>query len=279
MTTVASAPSAPTTELVVHPAAEIFPALTSGADFDQLVADIATNGLQRPIVRNLRGAIIDGRRRALACQLTGTPPTYRLWTGDPWTHVLTANGHRFVGAGHRAMIAAAVSFDTRARLIGTQLRQLCGVSMGSLHRAKTVCRKGTPELQALCAAGVVPLTTGARIAGLPIDAQNRFTEKVKSGAEATKAGPPGWTGQPYPPPGGPAYTKREARYRYVQEPALNLIANSFDGLGIALATANGRLDPAITPEQAAQWRSDLSRQAQSFRQLLALLKERSTQGE
>ncbi|MGH3985914.1 MAG: hypothetical protein ACRDTZ_01170 [Pseudonocardiaceae bacterium] len=262
--------------LVVHPAAEIFPAATTGPEFDELVADIKAHGLRHCIARNLRGAIIDGRARALACRIADVAPRYRLWTGNPWRLAIAANDHRFTGSGHRAMLAAAIAYDTRSALNGIQTRELCRVSQGSMNRAKTVLRKGTPELQTLAATNRVQLTTAARIALLPIDAQNAFTEKVEAGADAQKAGPPGWRGNDLSR--NPPLTKREARYRYVQEPALALMANSFEGLAIALASADGLLDPAITPEQAAQWRSDLSRQGKSYRQLLALLKDRSAQG-
>jgi hypothetical protein len=249
----------PATSLVVHPATDLFPALVTGPDFDALLADITANGLKHPIVRTLRGAILDGRRRALACRLTGIHPKYRVHTGNPWAFVITANAHRLGNNNHRAMVAGTVAADPAANL-----------------RAKTVARTGTDALKALAATGRVPLTTAARIAGLPIEAQDKFVARIENGGHPRFVGRPGWTGED-PPPEPLKFTQREARYRYVQESALTLMGNSFAGLDFALASAAHGLDPAITPEQAAHWRSDLSRQSKSFRRLMALLllRERS----
>jgi hypothetical protein len=264
----------PVTALVVHPATQLFPAQVNGPEFDDLYNDIAANGLKRPIVRTLRGVILDGRRRALACRLAGKTPLYRVHTGDPWRFVLTANQHRFGGNGHRAMVGGILAADPNCQLAGKELVELTGVSsMGSMLRAKAVARTGTDALKALTEADRVPLTTAARIAGLSVSAQDTFVARINDGGHPRFVGRPGWTGdEPAGPP--PKLSQREARYRYVQEPALQLMANSFDGLGIVLTGADA-LDPAISPEQAAYWRGDLSRRSKSFRRLLALLAERS----
>jgi hypothetical protein len=264
----------PATALVVHPATDLFPADITGPDFEALVADIAANGLQRPIVRTLRGAILDGRRRALACRLSRKPPLYRVHTGDPWRFVLTVNQHRLTTNGHRALIGATLALDPNCALIGRHIVELTGVSsMATMLRAKPVVRGGTDALKALVASGRVQLTTAARIAGLSAEVQDAFTERIKAGAHPRFVGRPGWTGEGLPPDPSVKLSQREARYRYVQESALQVMANSFDGLAIVLASADG-LDPNITPEQAAHWRSDLSRQSKSFRRLMALLNDR-----
>jgi hypothetical protein len=265
----------PITALVVHPATQLFPAETSGPEFDALYNDIAANGLQRPIVRTQRGAILDGRRRALACRLSGQKPLYRLHVGDPWRFVLTVNQHRLGGNGHRAMVGGILAADPNCKLTGKQLVELTGVSsMGTMLRAKAVARSGIDALRALVETDQVPLTTAARIAGLSVRAQETFVARIDNGGHPRFVGKPGWRGEDPPPGPPPKLSQRQARYRYVQEPALQLMANSFDGLGIVLASADG-LDPAISPEQAAYWRSDLSRRSKSFRRLLALLAERA----
>src|SRR6267154_2252272 len=48
----------------VHPAAGLFP-MMSGAELDELSADIAKNGLQHPVVR-LGNQLLDGRNRVVA---------------------------------------------------------------------------------------------------------------------------------------------------------------------------------------------------------------------
>jgi hypothetical protein len=266
----------PITALVVHPATELFPAEVNGPEFDDLYNDIAAHGLKRPIVRTLRGAILDGRRRALACRLTGRTPLYRVHTGDPWQFVLNANQHRLGGNGHRAMIGGILAADPNCNLTGKQLVELTGVSsMGTMLRAKAVARTGIDALKALVETDRVPLTTAARIAGLSVSAQETFVSRIDNGGHPRFVGRPGWRGEdPLAGRPAPKLSQREARYRYVQEPALQLMANSFDGLGIVLTSADA-LDPAISPEQAAYWRSDLVRRSKSFRRLLALLAERS----
>lgn len=64
--------SAQATPLKPHPAAEIFPEMTS-ADFDALVDDIKQNGLLETIILH-RGMILDGRHRYRACQRLGIKP-------------------------------------------------------------------------------------------------------------------------------------------------------------------------------------------------------------
>jgi hypothetical protein len=189
--------------------------------------------------------------------------------------VVAVNVHRFTSNNHRALVAGAISIA--AHIPGRELVSLCGVSsVGSMIRAKVVVRSGTDRLKALTAAGLVPLTTGARIANLPLEAQDTFCERIEAGGHPRFVGRPGWTGGDDPAgPDAHQLSKREARYRYVQESALQVMANSLDGLAIVLASADGGLHPAITPEQAAHWRRDLSRQMKSIRRLMALLSERS----
>jgi hypothetical protein len=266
--------------LVVHPAVELFPLIADGPEFDELCADIADKGLRRPIVRTLKGAILDGRRRALACRVTGVAPKYSVHAGNPWRYVVTANDHRFTNNNHRAVIGGMILCDPAAKLSGREAREACGVSsMGSLMRGKAIARSGTPDLIKLTIADQVPLTTAARIAGLSTSAQDTFVAKVEHGAQPRHVGRPGWTGDHSAPDPTAKLSQREARYRYVQETAMQTMANSLESLGIVLNSATG-LDPSITPEQAAHWRSDLSRLGKNYRQLMVLLKDRSAaQGE
>ena len=268
------------TALVVHPAAELFPLIAEGPEFDALCADIAEKGLRRPIMRTLKGAILDGRRRALACRAVGVAPKYSVHAGNPWRYVVTANAHRFTGNNHRAVVGGMIACEPSAKLAGREVLDACGVSsMGSLMRGKAVARTGTSDLIELTAAGRVPLATAARIAGLSVNAQDTFTARVERGAQPRHVGRPGWTGDNAPPDPTAKLTQREARYRYVQDTAMQTMANALDSLGIVLNSAVG-LDPNITPEQAAHWRSDLSRLGKNYRRLMVLLKDRSAaQGE
>lgn len=265
--------------LTVHPAAELFPPM-SDHEFGELVADIRKNGLRQPIVRTPSGALLDGRSRWRACQETGVEPRFVVHRGDPWVFAIGANLHRKpLTHSQRAMIAAELADRPKGRTNNAgghlpptrqQAERLLGVSIGSLDRAKRVVKYGTPGLKELTAAENVQLTTASRIALLPAKEQDAFVARVKEGADARALGRPGGVFDDPTPP----ITRREARYRYVQETTLRVLADSLDGLAMVLAGAEG-LDPALTPGQAAQWRSDLSRRMKAIRQLQLLLKERS----
>lgn len=93
----------------VHPAAELFP-LIEGDEFDQLVADIDTNGLLEPVWVMPDGALLDGRNRVKACVKTSTPIQTRTYEGsDPIGFVLSLNlKRRHLTTGQRAMLALQV---------------------------------------------------------------------------------------------------------------------------------------------------------------------------
>lgn len=258
----------------IHAAANVFH--YDPGDFDGLVADIREHGLREPIVRNSSGAILDGRRRYHACIAAGVKPTYRVYVAEPFRFVLKANAHRLDHLNQRAMVAVRAALHPASRLGFRDVQALCGVSMGSLQRARTAIRSGIPALVARTEAGDVPLSTAARLAGEPPEEQERFLRQIDLGFAARSIGSrlEQRRRNPYAPPPERPLTQRVARYRYVQESALQLVANCFDSLAIVMNTAHG-LDPNISSEQAAQWRADLSRRAKSYRALLALLNARS----
>lgn len=260
-------------DLNLHPATDTFPPV-AGHALAQLATDIQANGLRKPVVRDAHGRVIDGRARLLACHAAGVEPRFMVHNGDPWRYVLEANPHRYVSRNHKALVAAALSMEGRCPISGHQLESIIGIPAGALHRAKIVLKTGVPGLRDLVQTEQIPLSTGARIAGLPFSAQEEFVNRVNAGIPHRLASPgqmPQLTALPDTAP----RTQREARYRYVQAPAMGAIANSLDALGLVIASASYGLDPDITPVQAAQWRSDLNRRARAFRQLLNLLKERS----
>jgi len=263
----------------VHPAAMVFPQVT-GAAYAALKADIAEHGLVEAVVVTTDGAILDGRARLRACRELGVQPRFRVLVGDPWRYAIACNLPRLPDMNARAIVAATIALGNpheHRRPNARQAQELCDVSMGSMNRAKTVVRTGTTSLVDLTAAGQVALTTAARVAGFPAAQQDRFCDRVRAGGDPKLIARPGWRGDHEgPTPGSPA-SRREARYRHVQEPALRAMADSFDALAVVVSAADAGLDPAITPEQAAQWIRDLSRRARSYRQLLTQLKERSNE--
>jgi len=101
-----------------HPAAELFP-LMQGADFAELVADMAEHGQREEIV-TYDGLILDGRNRYRACQELGLAPVYREWdgVGDPVAYVLSMNLHRrHLTSSQRAVLALDVlpMLESKAR--------------------------------------------------------------------------------------------------------------------------------------------------------------------
>jgi ParB-like chromosome segregation protein Spo0J len=68
----------------------------SDADFDELVTDIKTNGLQQPIVC-YQGKILDGIHRSKACHIAGCKPTFVEFKGtdkEAEAFVISANSRR-----------------------------------------------------------------------------------------------------------------------------------------------------------------------------------------
>jgi ParB-like chromosome segregation protein Spo0J len=95
-----------------HPAADIFPLLPeTEKEFQELVADIKTNGLIEPIWI-FEDQILDGRNRARACETAGVPPRYEeadLKGQTPLEFVVSKNLHRrHLTATQRAAIAAEI---------------------------------------------------------------------------------------------------------------------------------------------------------------------------
>ena len=78
----------------VHPAANAFPVLPDSA-FDDLVADVAANGLTFPIAV-IGHEIIDGQTRLRACLAAGVEPAFNelAHSTDVWAYVATVNVHR-----------------------------------------------------------------------------------------------------------------------------------------------------------------------------------------
>src|SRR4029077_1311698 len=81
-----------------------------GAEFDELVADVKTNGLHEPIVV-FEEKILDGRNRYRACQAAGVEPTYTTYQGDdPLALVISLNlKRRHLNESQRAMVAARLA--------------------------------------------------------------------------------------------------------------------------------------------------------------------------
>ena len=101
-----------------HPACDLFP-LMDGEPLKELAADVAVHGLLEPIVLH-EGQILDGRNRAIACDIAGAEPHYREWEGNgsPTEWVISANlKRRHLTNEDRALIAVDLRklFEGEAR--------------------------------------------------------------------------------------------------------------------------------------------------------------------
>lgn len=108
-----------------HALANLFP-LLEGREFDELVADIKTNGLHEPIWI-YQGEILDGRNRYRACIAGGVEVRTREYMGDsPVAFVWSLNGtRRQLNKSQLAMIAVKMleplKAEAKKRQEATQL--------------------------------------------------------------------------------------------------------------------------------------------------------------
>jgi ParB-like chromosome segregation protein Spo0J len=179
-------------EYEYHPIANVFP-LMEGEEFKALVQDIKANGLREPITV-FEGKILDGRNRYRAVLDAG----HRLKDQDfkpyietkPLEFVISANVHRrHLNESQRAVVAAKLvttklGDNQHIRREGRPIDQptaaeMLNVSEKSVQRAKNVCDKGAPELQALVESGKVAVSAAEKLA-------NKLSNKEDQTALASK---------------------------------------------------------------------------------------------
>lgn len=142
-------------KMKVHPVAALFPMM--GADeLAALAADITERGQLQPIVVGAGGEILDGRNRAVSCEMAGVAPDYVTYQGDdPAGYALAANvQRRNLTTSQRYMI-----MEQARRLNGQSMRKAAG-GTNSYHshlaEAATVLDHA-PDLAADVASGLMPL--------------------------------------------------------------------------------------------------------------------------
>ncbi len=170
-----------------HEIANVFP-LIEGAEFKELVADIAANGLREPIIL-LDGKILDGRNRYRACVEAGVEPRSVAYSGaDPVAFVVSLNlRRRHLNEGQRAWVAAQIASLGKGRpaeqnpsidgLKQADAAALLNVSVPSVQRATVVRDHAVPELQAKVASGSVAPSTASDIARLAADEQREIVAR------------------------------------------------------------------------------------------------------
>jgi hypothetical protein len=107
-----------------HPAANIFP-LMQGAEYEDLKADIAANGLREAIWLHKDGRIIDGRNRHRACLDTDTLPQFRTW------------------GGKGSLVSFVVSLNLHRRHLSSSQRAAAAIEMLPLYEAEAKERQVT----------------------------------------------------------------------------------------------------------------------------------------
>jgi protein gp37 len=155
-----------------HALSAAFPAMTD-AEFGELRADIAANGLRVPITL-YEDQVLDGWHRYTACDQTGTEPRFEPFEGN-WTDavalVASANVHRRHLTPHeRGIAAATVAVLSVGRppnsapvlnLTVGQAADLFAVSTAHVQQAKTVLASGDETLKSDMKAGKVSIKKAA----------------------------------------------------------------------------------------------------------------------
>lgn len=194
----------------IHEAANIFP--MDGSSIGSLAEDIASNGLQVPI-ELFQGQIIDGRRRAAACEKAGVEPKFRhVSPADPVAYVLSLNLHRrHLTPAQRAMVGARAReiYDRQAKERMTeggrsggkgrpkqgvenlpppnsdtgkardQVGKVVGVSGKSIDHATRVINHAVPEVIKAVDEGRMAISTAAILSAEHPEAQKREATEPK----------------------------------------------------------------------------------------------------
>ena len=145
-------------ELKIHPAAELFPPMTE-AEFLGLKEDIREHG-QRESIVVWKGDLVDGRHRLRACRELGIQPEIAelMDETDPWQYVVSHNLHRrHLTTAQRAMVADKLASrkqgekkaDSGIPLFQptqAEAAKLVNVSVDSVKQARKIREKAKPEV-------------------------------------------------------------------------------------------------------------------------------------
>jgi N6-adenosine-specific RNA methylase IME4 len=169
--------------IAFHPLADIFP-LLEGAEFEELVADIRTQGLHEPIVLH-EGKILDGRNRFRASRKAGVVPRFETYSGsDPLGYVISLNlKRRHLDESQRAMVAAKLASlklganqHSEGLPIG-RASELLNVGERSVARAREVQEHGAPELVRAVEQGNVSVSAAADVASCSLEEQQELVAR------------------------------------------------------------------------------------------------------
>lgn len=183
-------------EYKVHPAATLFPLMTS-EEYQGIKQDIAENGQREPIILWC-DQILDGRNRLKACEELGIKPVFFKLDKDtdPWKYVISHNLHRrHLNTSQRAAIAAKMATLKN----GEQKRhatQNCGASIDeaakslnvsprSVTSAKKVQKSGSKAVQRAVESGKLPVGLAADLVK-SVPSKSKQTVAVAEGTKAIR---------------------------------------------------------------------------------------------
>jgi hypothetical protein len=182
----------------VHPYAAIFP-LEDGTTLTEMGDDVKANGLRVPIVL-YHEQILDGRRRELACERAGVPPTYSTFSGtedDALAFAVSLNLHRrMLTESQRALVAARLA---AARPKGEHVAGVKGpdrveqaadslrVSRRTAYTAAHVLKTGDEVLVKLVEDGQMTVSAAAEVADMTPPERQQIVKDVRAGLKPTKA--------------------------------------------------------------------------------------------
>jgi hypothetical protein len=139
----------------LHPACSAWPTMKL-EELRELADDIAANGLRDPVTLTPDGLLLDGRNRALACEMAGVEPATTTFDGEPWLFSLSRNKHRrHLTTDQIALIAAMLATRTvgnpnfaiasNEAIGNAEAVKAAGVPETAIDSAKVVLQHGTPE--------------------------------------------------------------------------------------------------------------------------------------
>ena len=180
----------------LHPACSAWPTMKP-EELRELANDITANGLRDPVTLTPDGLLLDGRNRALACEMASVEPTTMSFSGDPWLFSLSRNKHRrHLTTDQIALIAARLATRAVGRpkleiasneaIKNAEAAKAAGVPKTAIDSAKVVLEHGTSEEREAVESGKAPVRKTA----------DRIRARRRATAEADRPGP-----RPATPPG------------------------------------------------------------------------------
>jgi hypothetical protein len=139
----------------LHPACSAWPPMTP-EELRDLANDISAYGLRDPVTLTPDGLLLDGRNRAIACEMADVEPATTIIDGDPWLFSLSRNKHRrHMTVDQIAMVAAKMATLPRGKsnlvnpsnegISAAEAAKVAGVPETAIDSAKVVLQHGTPD--------------------------------------------------------------------------------------------------------------------------------------